>query len=71
MSLLHRYQFGPPYRPGERSWSGWLVSNRNDRRANNRATSPWQNGYGESFNRKFRDECLNMEVFHPLSSGHR
>ena len=26
--------------------------------------SPWQNGYGESFNGKFRDECLNMEVFH-------
>jgi putative transposase len=25
--------------------------------------SPWQNGYGESFNGKFRDECLNMEVF--------
>ena len=26
--------------------------------------SPWQNGYCESFNGKFRDECLNMEVFH-------
>lgn len=26
--------------------------------------SPWQNGYGESFNGKLRDECLNMEVFH-------
>ena len=25
---------------------------------------PWQNAYGESFNGKFRDECLNMEVFH-------
>jgi len=24
---------------------------------------PWQNAYGESFNGKFRDECLNMEVF--------
>jgi len=25
--------------------------------------SPWQNGYIESFNGKFRDECLNQEVF--------
>lgn len=24
---------------------------------------PWENGYGESFNGKFRDECLNEEVF--------
>jgi putative transposase len=26
--------------------------------------SPWQNGHCESFNGKFRDECLNLEVFH-------
>lgn len=25
--------------------------------------SPWQNGKGESFNGKFRDECLRMEAF--------
>ena len=25
--------------------------------------SPWENGYPESFNGKFRDECLNMELF--------
>ena len=25
--------------------------------------SPWQNAYGESFNGKFRDECLNLEVY--------
>ena len=25
--------------------------------------SPWQNGFIESFNGKFRDECLNQEVF--------
>ncbi len=24
---------------------------------------PWQNGVDESFNGKFRDECLNMEWF--------
>jgi putative transposase len=26
--------------------------------------APWQNAYGESFNGKFRDECLNMEVYY-------
>jgi putative transposase len=25
--------------------------------------APWQNAYGESFNGKLRDECLNMETF--------
>jgi putative transposase len=25
--------------------------------------SPWQNGYGESFHSRLRDECLNAEVF--------
>ena len=25
--------------------------------------SPWQNGYNESFNSRFRDELLNLEVF--------
>lgn len=25
--------------------------------------SPWQNPFGESFNGRFRDECLNLEVF--------
>lgn len=24
---------------------------------------PWENGYAESFNGKFRDECLNEEIF--------
>jgi putative transposase len=28
---------------------------------------PWENGYAESFNGKFRDECLNEEVFGPDS----
>jgi len=27
---------------------------------------PWQNGFGESFNGKFRDECLNVEIFNNL-----
>lgn len=25
--------------------------------------APWQNGYAESFNSRFRDECLNMNLF--------
>jgi transposase InsO family protein len=28
--------------------------------------SPWENGYIESFNGKFRDEVLNREVFDTL-----
>ncbi len=28
--------------------------------------SPWQNAYGESFNGRLRDECLNMEWFRNL-----
>ena len=28
--------------------------------------SPWENGYVESFNGKFRDECLNRERFATL-----
>jgi len=28
--------------------------------------SPWENGYGESFNGKLRDELLNVEIFDTL-----
>lgn len=28
--------------------------------------SPWENAYGESFNDKVREECLNLEVFYSL-----
>lgn len=31
--------------------------------------SPWQNGKGESFNSRFRDECLNMEIFRNLQEA--
>jgi putative transposase len=31
--------------------------------------SPWQNAYGESFNDKFRDECLNQEVFRSVTEA--
>lgn len=31
--------------------------------------SPWENGYIESFNGKFRDECLNMEIFRNMAEA--
>lgn len=30
---------------------------------------PWQNGYGESFNGKLRDVCLNPEYFLTLAQA--
>lgn len=32
--------------------------------------SPWQNGYGESFNGRLRDECLKLEWFQRLAEAH-
>lgn len=31
--------------------------------------SPWQNAYGESFNGRLRDECLNVEWFRNLAEA--
>ena len=31
--------------------------------------SPWENGYCESFNARFRDELLNGEVFYTLNEA--
>jgi transposase InsO family protein len=31
--------------------------------------SPWQNGYAESLNSRFRDECLNMHIFYTLKEA--
>lgn len=31
--------------------------------------SPWENGYNESFNGKFRDELLNGEIFYSLKEA--
>ena len=31
--------------------------------------SPWQNAFGESFNDKFRSECLNLELFSSLAEA--
>jgi putative transposase len=32
----------------------------------NSGSPAWQNGYGESFNARLRDECLNLEEFWSL-----
>jgi putative transposase len=32
---------------------------------------PWQNGVTESFNGKFRDECLSLEWFRSRAEAHR
>jgi putative transposase len=31
--------------------------------------SPWENGYCESFNARFRDEQLNGEIFYSLKEA--
>jgi transposase InsO family protein len=31
--------------------------------------SPWENGYCESFNGKFKDECLNGEILYSLKEA--
>lgn len=31
--------------------------------------SPWENGYCEFFNGKFRDECRNGEIFYSLKEA--
>ncbi len=30
---------------------------------------PWQNGINESYNSRFRDECLNMDIFYGLTDS--
>jgi hypothetical protein len=32
-------------------------------------SSPWENGYNESFNAKLRDELLNREIFYTLKEA--
>ena len=32
--------------------------------------SPWEDGYCESFNARFRDELLNGEIFYSLKEAH-
>ena len=43
----------------------WLKNN-NVEAAHIPPGRPWRNGHNESFNGKFRDECLNIEAFRNL-----
>ncbi len=47
---------------------GW-ISGVGTRTAFTEPGSPWENGYGESFNGKLRDELLNTEVFNTLAEA--
>ncbi|WP_245274907.1 transposase, partial [Mesorhizobium sp. LSJC280B00] len=60
--------------------SAWRLQNTRLRRAISDLTvirprsrrkpgSPWENGYRESFNSKFRDELLNGEIFYTLEEA--
>ena len=56
--------------PAQRQWAGIRLQSAADldRRTRHRyridrAGKPWQNGVVESFNGKFRDECLSLEWF--------
>jgi putative transposase len=46
-----------------------FVTENNIKAAYIKPGSPWQNGKGESFNGKFRDECLRMELFGNLTEA--
>jgi len=46
----------------------WLES-RGTRTAFIEPGAPWENAFGESFNGKLRDECLNLELFTSLSEA--
>ena len=37
--------------------------------AYNKSGSPWENGYCESFNARFRDELLNGEIFYSMKEA--
>ena len=44
----------------------WLLTNVGVKTLFIEPGSPWENGYSESFNSKFRDERLNCEIFETL-----
>jgi hypothetical protein len=51
--------------PGVREWIGAVGA----RTAFIEPDSPWENGYCESFNAKFRDELLDGEIFYSLAQA--
>jgi transposase InsO family protein len=48
--------------------SGWIKAV-GVRTAYIESGSPWENGYCESFNARFRDELLNGEIFNTLKEA--
>jgi putative transposase len=58
--LLFRMYYGPEF--VSRAVLRWLTETNIDT-AHIDPGKPWQNGSNESFNGKFRDECLSMQWF--------
>ena len=58
--LLFRRYYGPEF--VSRAILRWLHTAEIDTALNDPG-KPWQNGADESFNGKFRDECLSLEWF--------
>ena len=46
------------------------MANRGIRKRNIVPGSPWLSGFVESFNSRFRDECLNSEQLYTLSGAY-
>ena len=64
--LVLRYDNGPEF--VSMAVLGWLQRNNIDT-AFIAPGKPWQNGVNESFNGKFRDECLSLEWFRTRSEA--
>jgi putative transposase len=69
ITITARHLTFPPSRPSRsqlhhssRALPKWIVNN-GIGRALIEPIKPWQNGVNESFNGKFRDECLSLEWF--------
>ena len=58
--LLFRMYYGPEF--VSRAVLRWMMETNIDT-AHIDPGKPWQNGSNESFNGKFRDECLSMQWF--------
>jgi len=55
----------PAGEPGNRDWIAAVGA----KTAYIEPGSPWENGYCESFNARFRDELLNGEIFYTLKEA--
>ena len=71
--LVELFLGGRPGAPAVRSWSEFTALAVRDELGRLGVKtlfiepgSPWENGYGESFNGRLRDELLAREIFHTL-----